>query len=244
MAEEVKKDKEEGGAPKWMTTFADLMSLLMCFFVLLLSFSEMDRQKFKQVAGSMEKAFGVQKDVPVKDSIRGMEMVSPEFSTIPLQVQVTVMENLAEEIEEEIVETEFTPEGLIIRVEGGVAFDSGKAEIKDRFKTLLDNLGKSIAGQDVKMIVSGHTDNVPLMKDAEFSSNWSLSAVRAVKVLEYLADRFKFSPQKLSAAGFADGEPVADNATEKGRAKNRRVEFKIKPLKKGIVFNGIQSIEE
>lgn len=243
MAEEEKKNKEGSGAPQWMTTFADLMSLLMCFFVLLLSFSEMDRQKFKQVAGSIERAFGVQRDVPAKESIRGQEMVSPQFSTIPLQVQISIMEALAEEIEEEIVETEQTPEGLIVRVEGSVAFDSGKTEIKERFKTLLDKMGKTIAGKDLKIMVSGHTDNVPLKKGAEFSSNWSLSAARAVKVVEYLIDRFKFAPSKLTASGLADGEPLESNDTEAGKAKNRRVEFTIKPLKPGLVFEGIKPLE-
>lgn len=93
MSEEVANDKKcpPAGAPAWMSTFADLMSLLMCFFVLLLSFSEMDVLKFKQLAGSMKEAFGVQRDIKVKESPKGTSIISREFSPgkpVPTKLKV------------------------------------------------------------------------------------------------------------------------------------------------------------
>lgn len=239
MADEVKKKKEEGGAPRWMTTFADLMSLLMCFFVLLLSFSEMDKQKFKQVAGSMEKAFGIQREIPGQDSLEGNEIISQQFRAVPMDVQLQVRDALAAELEGGIAETDFSPDGMIVRIKGGVAFDSGKAMIREQFKGMLDKLGKIITEFDIKVIVSGHTDNIPLKEGADYETNWGLSAARAVKVVEYLSGKFKIPPNKLSAAGYAEGQPLADNESPQGRAKNRRVEFKIRPNQSDVAFDGL-----
>ncbi len=243
MAEEVKKQKAEAGAPKWMTTFADLMSLLMCFFVLLLSFSEMDRQKFKQVAGSMEKAFGMQREIPAKDSLTGTDIISTEFKTIPVSIQITIIQSILEEKESGIVDVDYGPEGMILRVKGGVAFESGKAEIRDQFKVLLDKLGKVFAELDVNVLVSGHTDNIPLREGAEYGTNWRLSAARAVTVVEYFSEKYKISPERLSATGFADGQPLVENDTAERRARNRRVEFKIRPNSPNLVFDGVEVFE-
>ena len=80
MSDEAPAKKAEKGAPAWVMTFADLMSLLMCFFVLLLSFSEMDVSKYKEMAGSMKNAFGVQRDIKVKEPPKGINVIAREFS--------------------------------------------------------------------------------------------------------------------------------------------------------------------
>ena len=95
------------------------------------------------------------------------------------------------------------------------------------YRKVLDKLAASLVQTQAVLLVGGHTDNVPLRADAAFSSNWSLSAARAVTVVEYLASRHLLPAHRLSAVGYADGEPVASNATEEGRARNRRVEFRI-----------------
>ena len=128
MAEEEAIKKEEGGgSPKWMCTFADLMSLLLCFFVLLLSFSTMDNMKFKQVAGSMKDAFGMQKQMRVNETPMGQQILSQEFQTVPLDVQVMMQEALQREVEAGIIEVEHSPEGMTLRVKGEVTFDFGSA---------------------------------------------------------------------------------------------------------------------
>ena len=121
---EDKKVECPKGAPAWMCTFADLMSLLMTFFILLLSFSEMDRKKFKQVAGSMSQAFGVQREERVYGSLEGNMMISTGFMSTPLAVKLkqSIEEEMAEEIESGAAEMEMGPEGLTLRVKDNVAF--------------------------------------------------------------------------------------------------------------------------
>lgn len=231
MAEE-KKQKCQAGAPLWMTTFADLMSLLMCFFVLLLSFSELDRKKYKIVAGSMEHAFGVQSKTPVMESPHGQDIIAKDFKTVPTDIQTMIMDMVSEEINSGMIDVEPAPEEITLRIKDSIAFDFGKAGIKKQFYPVLDKLGKIFKGMDVVVFVSGHTDNVPIRKGRRFDSNWDLSAARAVNIVEYWTDRLKMPAEKLSASGLADGRPLASNDTVAGRAKNRRVEFKIRPTKK------------
>lgn len=228
------------GAPLWMCTFADLMSLLMCFFVLLLSFATMDAAKFAAATGSMSDAFGVQRDSPVDSSMSGSKMISASFESVPLLVQVQMAKDFAEETANGEIETEYSSDGLILRVKGNVAFDSGRAAIKKDFKKLLDKIGKMIQKGEMFAEVSGHTDNIPLRKGrSSFKSNWSLSAARSVGVVEYLIATFNIPPNRLSAVGYAYGQPIATNKTVEGRALNRRVEFKIRPSGSQVIFDGL-----
>jgi len=235
-----KRRESADGSPIWFITFADLMCLLMCFFVLLLSFSQMDNQKFKEVAGSMEKAFRQQRVTPIFDLPKGDEMVAREFETVPLAVefQKKIVEALRQETDEGIFEMERAPNVLTLRVKDAIAFSSGSAEIEDNFKPILNKLGKVLAEMDTAIEVSGHTDNVPLKSGSAFRTNWDLSAARAVQVVEYLVVNHNINPRRLAALGCADGRPLADNTTPEGKAKNRRVEFVIKPMTTGPRFEG------
>lgn len=244
MADEEQKCPEcPPGAPLWMCTFADLMSLLMCFFVLLLSFATMDAAKYKQVAGSMKDAFGVQREkIPVDSSVmKGNEVISASFTTVPLQVQMQMAKYFAEETAEGSIETEYSPEGLILRIKDHVAFDSGRAVIKKDFMKLLDKIGFLLQKGDLQAEIGGHTDTIPLKKGySSFKSNWSLSAARSVGVVEYLSEKFKIHPSRLSAVGYGFGQPLATNSTAEGRAANRRVEFKIRPGGAQVVLDGLE----
>ena len=245
MEEEIKQEKCKKGAPLWMCTFADLMSLLLCFFVLLLSFSVMDAIKFKQISGSMKDAFGVQKKEFIPHSPLGEQIVALDFKTVPLEAkfQQEITQEFEKEIQSGMIEAEPTPEGLILRVKDSIAFHSGKAAIQDKFKPILDKVGRIVKDKKLTVEVSGHTDNLPLKKGMAFSSNWSLSSARSVKVVEYWIKKHKIPAGRLSAAGYAYGQPVADNNTLEGRAKNRRVEFLIKMIKPGPVKEELETMD-
>ena len=242
MADEEKKEKCPAGAPAWMCTFADLMSLLLCFFVLLLSFSELNRQKFKQVAGAMEEAFGVQRIEFASDNPEGMQMISPSFPTVPLDVKVQIMEAITEEMDKGMVDALESGDGVKLRVKDAVAFDEGKAMLREEFKPFLDKIGKLVAEAGLSVAVSGHTDNLPLKRDADYATNWGLSTARAVQVVEYWTARYGIPADKLAAIGLADGQPLAANDTAEGRARNRRVEIFIRTLKNAPAFQGIKEI--
>jgi chemotaxis protein MotB len=240
-----REQKVQKGAPAWMCTFADMMSLLLCFFVLILSFSVMDQPTFVKVAGSMERAFGIQRENPHAGNPRNEMMISPNFESVPIEsrFQRTLIEVVENELKTGLVEVEQEEDGLVLRVKEPVAFDSGSAEIKPHFRPFLDKLGKAAAELNAEVIVSGHTDDRPLQKEAPFASNWSLSASRAVKVVEYWSGKFDIPPRRLTAIGYAHGRPLAENITPEGRAANRRVEFKLMPSQSGAVFEGITIIE-
>lgn len=247
----------EEGQPEWLATFADLMSLLMCFFVLLLSFSEMDLQKYKQVAGSMKLAFGVQRTVEADTIPRGTSVIKQEFSpgkpdpnvmkivnqktnednrpelniNIPIPDQITQLQKLlettlADEIEAEILEVLVYEDGVMIRVREADAFPSGSAELQAGFIPVLDKLQDLLNETDGRIIVAGHTDNLPINTPA-YPSNWVLSAARSASVVHYLAEISFTDPSRIEIRAYADTKPVAPNDTAENRARNRRIEINL-----------------
>ena len=232
------KDK---GAPRWVVTFGDLMSLLLCFFVLLLSFSEMDRQKYKMVAGSMAQAFGVQRKERVFESPRGAKMVALSFDQdmVPKfdkqeYIATQVMESLGEELKaalegklrglEDQVDIEVDGHQTIIRLLGGATFDSGQARIRPRLIPILREIGLRLKGTDGDIIIAGHTDTVPV-RGGPFETNLKLSIARAAEVAEFMIDKVEIPPERISTMGFGEYRPTHTNDTPEGREENRRVEI-------------------
>lgn len=257
MSEEAECEECEEGLPEWLATFADLMSLLMCFFVLLLSFSEMDLQKYKQVAGSMKLAFGVQRAVKADTIPRGTSVIKQEFSPgkpdpnvmkivnqrtdndnqpvqnidmpIPqevIQLHDVLQEALAEEIESKVLEILVHEDGVMIRVREADAFPSGSAELQDGFIPVLDKLQDLLNDTDDRIVVGGHTDNLPINTLA-YPSNWVLSAARSASVVNYLAEISFTDPSRIEIRAYADTRPVAPNDSAENRAKNRRIEINL-----------------
>ena len=229
-AEEV--PKVEAGAPKWVVTFGDLMSLLLCFFVLLLSFSEMDRQKYKQVAGSLREAFGVQRQTKVMEMPKGMKMIARDFDQEIIATRIK--ETLGEQIDEmmasqlEELQDQITLEEgdnqVIIRLMGESTFDSGKAEIRPQLKPLLQKIAQTLQEAEGDVIIAGHTDNVPI-RHGLYATNLRLSSARAAAVAEFLLDSSRINPKRISTMGFGEYHPIESNLTAAGRQKNRRVEI-------------------
>jgi chemotaxis protein MotB len=115
------------------------------------------------------------------------------------------------------------PRGLVISLKDTEFFDSGKANVRARSMYLLDNITEAISKYSNSIRIEGHTDNIPI-KTSQFPSNWELSTARATNIVHYLMDAHAFPPDKLSAIGYGEYRPVADNNTEEGRQKNRRVD--------------------
>jgi chemotaxis protein MotB len=225
------QEEVEEGAPLWVVTFGDLMSLLMCFFVLLLSFSEMDRKKYKMVSGSMAQAFGIQRERPVFESPRGQKMIAKEFDQAVMITKIEeyikpIIEEIKNEYEElkDAVELEVGEDTVTIRMMGETTFDTGKAELRPVFRTLLKKIGAVLGQTKGEIIIAGHTDNVPL-SGGLFGSNLGLSMARAGSVAEYLLRATSIDPKRLSTMGFGEYRPLTSNNTVQGRRKNRRVEI-------------------
>ena len=229
--ESLPQEEVEEGAPMWVVTFGDLMSLLMCFFVLLLSFSEMDRQKYKMVSGSMAQAFGIQRKKPVFESPRGQKMIAKEFDQAVLITKIEesfkpIIDEIKNEYEElkDAVELEVGEDKVTIRMMGETTFDTGKAELHPAFRPLLEKIGVVLSQTKGEIIIAGHTDNIPL-SGGLFGSNLGLSMARAGSVAEYLLRTTTIDPKRLSTMGFGEYRPLASNDTAHERQKNRRVEI-------------------
>jgi chemotaxis protein MotB len=224
-------DEVEEGAPAWVVTFGDLMSLLLCFFVLLLSFSEMDRNKYRVVSGSVRNAFGLQRKKPVFESPKGQKMIAREFDqAIVISKVKEVIEPIVKELEaeykdlKELVDIEVEENQVTIRMMGEATFDTGKASLRQELIPLLRKIGEMLSATKGEIIIAGHTDNMPL-KGGMYGSNLGLSMARAGSVAEFLLKSSSIDPKRVSAMGFGEYRPLTSNDTDEGRQKNRRVEI-------------------
>ncbi len=236
------------GAPMWMVTFGDLMSLLLCFFVLLLSFSTTDPAMYKEVAGSLEKAFGVQREDLTLEIPKGIDIISRDFNP-PFSVDV-ILEKIKSAIKLELIKGEIDVEALndrvVLRLKDEITFPPGSDKLREKAKIILDKIRTIIETVPGDVSVEGHTDNTPVR--GPFESNWHLSAARAATVVTYLLREHSIDPQRMAAVGFGDSRPLVANDTPEHRAKNRRVEivflqpknpddFEVKPLdQKGVLI--------
>ncbi len=260
--------KCESGPAPWLATFADLMSLLMCFFVLLLSFAEIDAIRFKKMAESMRDAFGVQREIPAPEIVMGTSVIKQEFSpsTVPepslidevrqqttdiekrnldvpdhvadalveaaMQKVLQEVEQQAEEIrqalqleiEENLVSVETEQTKIIIRINEKGSFPSGSAKLNEDFYGVMVRISEAVASTPGKVVVAGHTDDVPI-SNSRFRSNWELSSARAVTVVHALLDDPDVDPKRIAVEGHADSQPLVPNDSVENRAINRRVEL-------------------
>lgn len=247
MSEEPFQNNEaaEEGAPAWVVTFADLMSLLLCFFVLLLSFSEMDRQKYREVAGSMANAFGVQRKEHVFESPKGTRVIARAFDRDKLatrdkeeigkerkrQITKAMKEAIESKFQDlkDLVEIEAGKHQVVLRLMGETAFNSGEARIRQEMLPLLKKIASILKGTTGEIVIAGHTDNVPV-SGIQFRSNLQLSTERATRVTELLLAQEPIMPERISVIGFGKFRPLESNDTAEGRKRNRRVEIIIKDM--------------
>ena len=262
MARKKQEEGGGGGSPAWMSTFSDLMNLLLCFFVLLFSMSTTDAQKLQQVAASFNKEFsifdagsqaigdgilisnGVSQLNELDDYINSIgktadsEETTNDLKELEEQMeekQLEESEALAEKVEEAIdesqfaneIEVDFTSQYVSLTLNGALLFDSGSAQIKEEAKPILDKIGQILTRYaDSTIEIEGHTDNVPI-HNSKFADNNELSSFRALSVFNYFMETTFLDPAHIKHSGRGEYIPVADNATDVGRAQNRRVEIKI-----------------
>ena len=222
--EDVKK-----GAPPWMVTYGDMMTLLLTFFVLLLSFSVIEATRFKAAIASIQEGLGIW-----PDGSGILPTIVMRDKTQQAQETALTVDEIAEALEDlgviESVEIYHTPSGVRLIISEPSLFASGRAEILPVFRAILRTISDVIGDREFMDIrVEGHTDNVPI-NTPEFPSNWDLSAGRALAVTKFLAFQGGLDPAKLSAVGYGEYRPRATNRTPTGRARNRRVEIFLEML--------------
>jgi len=246
--------KHSRGSPAWIVTFADLATLLLTFFILLLSFAEMDVEKYRAMANSMAVALG---GTPVISSVPGGQPVSviatepapaapadpqlePELideraeGDAPTKISggiIDLASALIEELEPEVasgdLSVNYDEERVIIRFAEEAAFRSGEAEIKPAMIPIIERVVEVLSFCSGDILVAGYTDDRPI-SSGRYRSNWDLSAARAVSVVHELVLNREVPAERVAAAGRAETNPLVPNDSPENRARNRRVEISIR----------------
>ncbi len=223
MARKSSEECPPAGAPAWMVTYGDMMTLLLTFFVLIVSFSSIEQVKFRAAIHSIQEGLGIWPDNA------GILLEIDLDQAKKAQEAQEVIEELTAAMQElamiESVEIYNTPSGLRVIISDPVLYQSGRAELSARFKSLLLSVAQTIKSRSFAEVrIEGHTDNVPI-NTPKYPSNWELSAARALAATKYLAFTGGIPADRLSAIGYGEYRPIEPNDTREGRAKNRRVEI-------------------
>ena len=228
-----KKHEEHENHERWLVSYADFITLLFAFFVVMYSISSVNEGKFRTVSESIKAALN--------------PIVSPPSVPTPFQVgankQTTIVPNVIPSRDmavrrlrlalkslhasvpiDTIQVTELGDSTIVLSLPELVLFESGAAALRAEALPFLQALAEVLVELDRQIRVQGHTDNVPI-RTAQFPSNWELSAIRAVMVVRALGELYGVPMKNLSAVGYGDSRPVTDNTTPENRTKNRRVEI-------------------
>lgn len=224
--------KQKAGSPEWMGTYGDLVTLLLCFFIMMFATSSVDSGKYEKLLEAFNPS--------ILEQTGGSNLITSEESTSNEELNQLLSEELAYQNElnslqeqlleyiasqklEDSVEVIRDSSSVTLRLNSSLLFNSGDASLKSEAKPYLKSLSKTF-DTDFDIRIEGHTDNLPI-KNSKYESNWDLSALRAIHVLDYLVQSCNINSNKLSVAGYGEQRPIADNSTEKGRKQNRRVDI-------------------
>ena len=228
-----KKHEEHENHERWLVSYADFITLLFAFFVVMYSISSVNEGKFRTVSDSIKAALnpvvspssnltpftiGENKALMLKPTIE--EAKEPAMRRLR-----QIMRSLKNETQIEIVQIkELTNGDIVLTLPDTVLFRSGESALRPEARPFIEAIGEVLIELDRHVRVEGHTDNVPI-STAQFPSNWELSATRAVTVVRTLSEQYGLQSDHLTAVGHADSRSLTDNLTPENRAKNRRVEI-------------------
>jgi chemotaxis protein MotB len=229
---------------RWLVSYADFITLLFAFFVVLYAFAKADVKKAAQVSAAIDTALHSLSILPDPSapkpnagtlSSEGIlalpieSVVSPAIARDGLEsVRRQLQQTLSEQIRRRNITINMGPDGLVISLREAGFFDSGSANPRSDTLGTLRRIADSLAHAPYDIRIEGHTDNLPI-HNAEFDSNWELSSARATQITHLFIDLKTIPPSRLSAAGYAEFHPVASNETAEGRAENRRVDLVVMP---------------
>jgi chemotaxis protein MotB len=229
---------------RWLVSYADFVTLLFAFFVVLYASAQVDRQRALQVSDAIRSGFqqlGVFQDKKAdaagnpracdsRRSIAAAERPSLEYGNNSKVELATVNNELQEVLATQIARNEASlllkSNELVVSLREIGFFDSGSAKMKAGTEKVFAQVAEILRAHSCTLRVEGHTDNVPI-HTSQFASNWELSTARASSIVQSLVNTYGIPPELLSAAGYAEFHPASDNSTDQGRALNRRVDLVI-----------------
>lgn len=233
--------EEHENHDRWLVSYADFITLLFAFFVVMYALSSLNEGKYRVLSNSLVTAFRT----PESNGGGPMIMSNPQLTSLRpslrpkttnqqlREAQAERMKNIAREITQvmspfsaqgqvAVIETE---RGVTVEINDSLLFSPGRAELAPEAERAIRGVGSVFAASEFPVTIEGHTDNIPI-STALFPSNWELSAVRATTVLRIMMSS-GVTPDRLTAIGYGDQRPVAGNETPEGRARNRRVAIQL-----------------
>lgn len=233
----------------WLIPYADLLTLLLALFIVLFASSQVDQKKFEQLAQSFNAAFNSsgnsaaildhnQSLIEPQNQESLQKITEQQFDDLKKRqahLQETAqLTQLKKELDQYIAEnnlsgklhTILSEDGLLIRIKDSALFPSGSAELIPDSQVYGTKIAKMLKNLSQKVIISGHTDDIPI-NNSRFPSNWELSSQRAINFMKYLLAQEDLQPERFSAIGYGEYHPIVPNTTSEGRSKNRRVEVLI-----------------
>lgn len=228
-----KKHPAEENHERWLVSYADFVTLLFAFFVVMFAHSNMDKSKLQQFAEQFQNQMERLPPVPPPKSAASK---TAEKAALPTHEDLTMAEmkgsieqiekDLLPEIQQGKIELSLQARGLIMSLRESAFFDPGRAELHPDSLKIMTKVAEALTRIPGQIRLEGHTDNAPIRTDL-YPSNWQLSSARAISVLRLLSARYKIDSDRLAAAGFGEFRPLVANDTPENRAKNRRVDVVI-----------------
>lgn len=242
-----KKPEKEPNLERWLVSYADFITLLFAVFVTLYAMSQTDKKKVEEVIESLRQSFGYNRtssspkpriiesgNVSIIPNLRPQQQPQKvsrsgkakshaeekDFKAVKAAIEAYLLKTGAQDK----VSVEINRRGLVVSLKEAGFFDSGSAVVQQSAYGLLAHVAESLGKYTNPVRVEGHTDNVPI-NSRTFPSNWELSTARSTFLVQYLIKYYDFEPEKISATGFGEYRPVADNDTADGRSRNRRVDI-------------------
>jgi chemotaxis protein MotB len=227
MARIKKPEDRPPGSPAWMTTYGDMVTLVLTFFVLMFAFSSIDSFKYKQIVNSLRGALGG--NVGVLEQGTSLDMINemtstgrPSYDKVLKKLQKV----LEQESNQDKVELRQVGKDIIVSFKEKLFFTIGSAEIRTEALPILKEVGVVIREERLSIRVEGHSCDIPI-RTAKYPSNWELSAIRAVNVGKYLIEKAGLNPETVAVSGYGQYRPMVPNTSPENRARNRRVDIVI-----------------
>ncbi|MCR8746728.1 OmpA/MotB family protein [Romboutsia lituseburensis] len=222
-----KKKGDDVNTNGWMDTYADTITLLLTFFILLYSISAVDSEKLKQLNQALQSSLKGTTEVSEVENLDELEVKTKnpnsgntEYEDLAKKLNDTIEKNGLTEV----IKLRKEDRGIVLQLDETILFDPGKADLKENNKEVLETITTIINEHDNDVLIEGHTDNVP-MNNKEFASNWELSAARALSAVTYFVHEKQIDPIRFSVKGYGEYKPLVPNDTPENRAINRRVDI-------------------
>jgi chemotaxis protein MotB len=251
-----RRSQEHGSRDRWLITYADLITLLLIFFVMLFAISQLDTTKYDDVTQALQNTFhsgdsilemgsgltgkadvNTTRNPPTDTENKGAGGTDDTLSQreLAFRKQEQELQNLMGVIQKYVEDNHLQnqifvadePRGISITLSDRFLFDSGRAALKSGSAPTLAKLASLFRNLDTPVSIEGHTDNTPVGSSSVYRDNWDLSGARALSVLRFFIEREQLDPAHFQYAGYADTRPVENNSTAAGRQKNRRVEITV-----------------